>query len=62
MGMTLLVHGQPANTTTKKRHTGLIAVLAVLAVALLAAGAWLIVDRQQRRRCPPRSSRPPSWK
>ena len=45
MGMTLLDHGQPADTTTKKRHTGLIAVLAVLAVALLAAGAWLIVDR-----------------
>ena len=46
MGMTLLDHGQPADTTTKKHHTGLIAVLAVLAVALLAAGAWLIVDRQ----------------
>jgi hypothetical protein len=46
MGMTLLGHGQPADTTTKKHHTGLIAVLAVLAVALLAAGAWLIVDRQ----------------
>lgn len=44
--MTLLDHGQPAATTTKKHHTGLIAVLAVLAVALLAAGAWLIVDRQ----------------
>jgi hypothetical protein len=46
MGMTLLDHGQPADTTTKKHHTGLIAVLAVLAVALLGAGAWLIVDRQ----------------
>jgi hypothetical protein len=46
--MTLLDHGQPADTTTKKNHTGLIAVLAVLAVALLAAGAWLIVDRQQQ--------------
>ena len=45
--MTLLDHGQPADTT-KKHHTGLIAVLAVLAVALLAAGAWLIVDRQQQ--------------
>jgi ketosteroid isomerase-like protein len=46
--MTLLDHGQPADTTTKKHRTGLIAVLAVLAVALLAAGAWLIVDRQQQ--------------
>ena len=36
--MTLLDHGQPADTTTKKHRTGLIAVLAVLAVALLAAG------------------------
>jgi hypothetical protein len=54
MGMTLLDHGQPADTTTKKRHTGLIAVLAVLAVALLAAGAWLIVDRQQQP--PPQSA------
>ena len=45
--MTLLDHGQPADTTTKKHHTGLIAVLAILAVALLALGAWLIVDRQQ---------------
>ena len=44
--MTLLDHGQPADTTTKKHHTGLIAVLAALAVALLAAGAWLVVDRQ----------------
>jgi hypothetical protein len=48
MGMTLLDHGQPADTTTTKHHTGLIAVLAVLAVALLAAGAWLIVDHQQQ--------------
>jgi hypothetical protein len=55
MGMTLLDHGQPADTTTKKRHTGLIAVLAVLAVALLAAGAWLIVDRQQQQP-PPQSA------
>ena len=46
--MTLLDHGPPADTTTKKHHTGLIAVLAVLAVALLAAGAWVIVDRQQQ--------------
>ena len=45
--MTLLDHGQPADTT-KKHHTGLIAVLAVLAVALLAAGEWLFVDRQQQ--------------
>lgn len=46
--MTLLDHGQPADTATKKHHTGLIAVLAVLAVALLAAGAWLFVDSQQQ--------------
>lgn len=46
--MTLLDHGQPADTTTEKRRTGLIAVLAVLAVALLAAGAWLFADRQQQ--------------
>ena len=46
--MTLIDHGQSADTTTKKHHTGLIAVLAILAVALLAAGAWLIVDRQQQ--------------
>ena len=46
--MTLLDHGQSADTTTKKHHTGLIAVLAVLAVALLAAGEWLFVDRQQQ--------------
>jgi type II secretory pathway pseudopilin PulG len=46
MGMTLLDVGKPADTTTKKHHTGLIAVLAVVAVALLAAGASLIVDRQ----------------
>ena len=46
--MTLLDHGQTADTTTKKNRTGLIAVMAVLAVALLAAaGAWLVVDRQQ---------------
>ena len=45
--MTLLDHGQPADPTTKKHHTGLIAVVAVLAVALLAAGTWLFVDRQQ---------------
>jgi ketosteroid isomerase-like protein len=49
MGMTLLDHGQPADTTTKKHRTGLIAVLAVLTVALLAAGAWLFVDRQQQQ-------------
>jgi hypothetical protein len=54
MGMTLLDHGQPADATTKKHHRGLIAVLAVLAVALLAAGAWLIVDRQQQP--PPQSA------
>jgi hypothetical protein len=47
--MSLLDHGQPADTTTKKHHTGLIAALAVLAVVLLAAGAWLIVDRQQQQ-------------
>ena len=47
--MTLLDQGQPADTTTKKHHTGLIAVLAILAVALIAAGAWLIVDRQQQQ-------------
>ena len=46
--MTLLDHGQPADTTTKKHHTGLIAVLAILAVALLAAGGWLFVDSQQQ--------------
>jgi ketosteroid isomerase-like protein len=45
--MTLLDHGQPADTPTKKHRTGLIAVLAILAVTLLAAGAWLFVDRQQ---------------
>jgi hypothetical protein len=48
MGMALLDQGQPADTTTTKHHTGLIAVLAILAVAMLAAGAWLIVDRQQQ--------------
>lgn len=46
--MTLLEHGQRADTTTTKHRTGLIAVLAILAVALLAAGVWLIVDRQQQ--------------
>lgn len=47
--MTLLDRGPTADTTTKKhRHTGLIAVLAILAVALLAAGTWLFVDSQQR--------------
>jgi hypothetical protein len=55
MGMTLLDYGQPADTRTKKHHTGLIAVLTVLAVALLAAGAWLIVDRQ-RQQPPPQSA------
>ena len=48
MGMTLLDHGQPADTTTTKHRTGLIAVLAVLAVALLALGAWLVIDSQQQ--------------
>lgn len=46
--MTLLDHGQPADTTTKKHRTGLIAVLAILAVALLALGAWLVIDSQQQ--------------
>ena len=46
--MTLLDHGQPADTTTTKHRTGLIAVLAVLAVALLALGAWLVIDSQQQ--------------
>ena len=35
--MTLLDHGSSAETTTKKHRTGLIAVLAVLAVALVGA-------------------------
>ena len=46
--MTLLDHDQPADTSTKNHHTGLIAVLAVLAVALLALGAWLIIDSPQQ--------------
>ena len=45
--MTLQDHGQPADTTTKKHRTGLIALVAILAAALLAAGAWLIIDSQQ---------------
>ncbi len=46
--MTLLEHGQPADTPTRKHRTGLISVVAILAVALLAVGGWLIVDRQQQ--------------
>jgi hypothetical protein len=49
--MTLLDDGGPADTTTKKhRRTGLIAVLAVLAVALLALGAWLTIDSQREEK------------
>ena len=45
--MTLQDHGQPADTTTKKHRTGLIAVVAILAVALLALGGWLVIDSQR---------------
>ena len=44
--MTLLDPGQSADTPTKEHHSGLIAVVAILAVVLLALGAWLVVPGQ----------------
>ena len=45
--MTLQEHGQPADTTTRNRNTGLIAVVAIVVVALLGLGGWLIVNSQE---------------
>ena len=45
--MTLLDPGQSAGTPTKEHHSGLIAVVAILAVVLLALGAWLVIDSQR---------------
>lgn len=54
--MTLLEPGPTAEPTPTKHRTGLIAALAIAAVALLSLGAWLVVDAQQ----PPTEPQPVS--